>query len=383
MRYTPRQSSKSAAAGKAAIAAASAALMFAAFGGTSFAAAPSRPADSPVCGVVGGVVATVGQVCTSVVDALPVPDLGSGASGGSTNSALPALPGLPDLGSVLPALPSGDASGGSSALPGLPDLGSVLPALTGVLPTGALPTGALPTGAAPSTAAPAATPTVPGLPTGALPTGALPSLAAVPAAVATLFNTVDPIIGTLHDSLPDQVTSALPVDTLTGALSPVVTPVLGAVNSVGKVVTTALPITGPIVNPVLDTLNALPGQLNTALGTLANGQQPATTTPAVVPVSVPALPLVATGDPSSAAVAPEPEVNPDRSPAAQDVAQEPAVQPAATPTAAVAPKSGSGGDSLPVTGIGFAGVGLAGAIALSWGSFARSLAARRKVLPEG
>jgi hypothetical protein len=35
------------------------------------------------------------------------------------------------------------------------------------------------------------------------------------------------------------------------------------------------------------------------------------------------------------------------------------------------------GESLPITGIGFAGLGLAGAVALSWGAAARRIAARR------
>jgi len=45
----------------------------------------------------------------------------------------------------------------------------------------------------------------------------------------------------------------------------------------------------------------------------------------------------------------------------------------------IAPPSSSGGESLPITGIGIAGVGLAAAIALSWGALARSIAARRRL----
>ena len=343
MRKAPR------AMGKAAVAAGSAVLLFSSLSGTSSAGAPVRPADEPICTAVGGALAPVGQICTSVVGALPLPDVPVAlptTDAAASGSALPALPGLADLGSILP---TGDAGG-------LPGLGGLLPA--------AAP--------APGVGGGSAAPALPVAP-------ALPGLTALPAAIATVITNGDPIIGTLHDSLPTDALplGTLPVGTVVGAL----TPVTGALDTVGGIVTTSLPITKPIIDPVLATVNALPGQVAGLLNTLVNGQPVRVPTAAPVP-SAATLPAAV----ASSAVAPKIENATGLDRPADNVAAALAAAPAgaAAPAAAQAPKAAAspasgGGESLPITGIGVTVIGLAGAAALGWGAFARSIAARKRV----
>lgn len=331
--------------GKAAVAAGSAALLFGSFGATSFGAGPNRPADSPVCGALGGVAAPVGQICTTAVDALPLPAVPVDLPTGGTGSALPALP---DLGSIPP-------TGGAA---GLPDLGGLLPTSGlpdpgGLLPTAGLP--GLPTG---GDSAP-----LPGLPA----TPGLPGVDPAPGGVATVVGVVDPLVGSLPTgSLPPD---ALPIGAAPGAVAPVVGPALGAVNTFGGIAGTALPVTKPIVNPLLTTVNAAPGQVSGLLNT-ALGGSPVATIPALAGFSLsPAAPTVETGRALAR-------------PPAEASAELPVNLPITGVSRAAASSASGGGESLPITGIGVAGLGLAGAAALGWGAFARSISARRKLVSE-
>ena len=346
---------------KAAVAAGSAVLIFNSFGGTSFAAGPPRIAEQPVCTAVGGALASAGEICASVIDASLPPD--SPAAAPATGSALPVLP---DLGS--PA-----AAGAEPGLGGLLPTGGGQSGLGGLVPVAPTPPA---TGGAAASAAPVTQPA--------------PGHDAVPASVATVVGIVDPIIGTLHDSLPGDAAplDAPSVATVTSAAIPVLTPVLGAANSVGGFAGNALPVVKPIIGPVLATVTALPGQVTGLLNTLVTGTRTApvsATAPAAPSSLAPSAPVAAFAPTvvAASAVAPRIETVPgvvDRPVA--EVGPKSAVEPAraATPRAVASPSSG--GESLPITGIGATGIGLAAAAALGWGAFARSLAARRSSAPE-
>ncbi|MCU1366930.1 MAG: hypothetical protein JWN39_2569 [Ilumatobacteraceae bacterium] len=315
-RHTGSRSAFGKVVGTSAVAVASVALLLAASDGASLAAPPTRPADQAVCGSLGGVLPTADQVCTTIVDALPLP--------------LPDRP-VPEL-----------------SVPVLPDPGSTVPALPSV----------------PSTVDPSAAGLADVAPT---PADDVPSLAVVPGAVATVVSTADPTVDAVHDSLPAADIGALPVATLPSALSPALGAVVGAGNSVAHTVTAALPIAKPVVGPLIATVAAVPAQVADVVGAAANGNPAATPTAAPTAAPAAASGLVATAEPGV-------PFNPAPNWAISGFASE---------HAAVTPKQERASNgSLPVTGFDFASVGLVGAIAIGWGSIARSLAARKRLMPD-
>jgi hypothetical protein len=275
-----------------------------------------------------------------------------------STGGLPSI--VPDLGTITSVLPTGGS--------GLPDLGTII---NGVLPDAGLP---LPAG---------------GASTGSLPIPNLPSAAPVQTIVPTVINAVTPILSTVQSALP---TGALPtgdlplgsvVDQGRGLAAPALAPIIGVIDQLGQTVDSLVPQAAPVVDPLLGTVTALPDQVAGLLSTvLTNPQAPAP----VVQVPTPSVGVSAEVTTPQAGVGLQVESNqPRAAQAAQNVTPAGAAAPAGAADAApAAAKNGraasAGGDSLPITGIGIAGVGLAGAIALSWGVLARTLAARRRPL---